>query len=413
MATVRPFKALRYRDASEQVVAPPYDVIGPERRQQLMQSSAHNIVWLTLPEGDGDKYETAAQTLARWIGEGALREDDRPGFYRYVQTFRHPLTGQEVSRTGLIVTLKTEPYEKGVVLPHEQTFPGVKEDRFRLLQATRTHLESIFGLYESNSALQEALGRASFRLVAQLEHPDLPEGYSQRLEVADEPSDTEAISRAFEPLRIWIADGHHRYETALRYGMESGDENSPTRFLPILLVSMEDPGLVILPTHRALTSDPAPDWQSAIGERFDARAVSLSSLLNEMERAADAANPGIGFVNREQAWLITPRQGLDMRSILGEGVSDALANLDVNVLHQALMPAMGFGDAAPEFTHDPRQALDGVERGAYCSAFLLNPPSLAAMSEIANRGEKMPKKSTYFYPKALSGLVMWRIPGGN
>jgi uncharacterized protein (DUF1015 family) len=174
MATVRAFRATRFARLIPEVVAPPYDVIDDSMRQELAARNPYNIVHLTLPEGGDDRYARAARLLQHWLSEGVLRQDHDPAIYRYVQRFFDPLSGSTRTRTGYFVLLHTEPYENGVVLPHEQTFPGVKEDRYRLLQATRTHLETIFGLFEDTPAFQEAIADLMWEPLAQIEGDDLP-----------------------------------------------------------------------------------------------------------------------------------------------------------------------------------------------------------------------------------------------
>jgi len=404
MATIRAFRATRFARLIPEVVAPPYDVIDDTLRQELAARNPYNIVHLTLPEGGDDRYARAARLLQHWLAEGVLRQDPDPAIYRYVQRFHDPLSGSMRTRTGYFVLLHTEPYENGVVLPHEQTFPGVKEDRYRLLQATRTHLETIFGLFENTPAFQEAIADAMWEPLAQVEGDDLPEGSFHKLERITNPVEVSRFERAFANARVWIADGHHRYETALRYGQTYGADGSPERFVPILLVPLDDPGLVILPTHRVLAELPPgtpAEWQARLQGEFECIPVAHEAVLEQM---AQHGGEAIGFVWREGAWLIRPKMYPPV-----QGLPDALIRLDSWVLHERIMPALGYTEPQKRYTRSAEDALESVRTGAAQAAFLLNPPPLRALQQIASAGGKMPHKSTYFHPKVLSGLILWQV----
>ncbi len=404
MATIRAFRALRYARLIPEVVAPPYDVIDASERARLASLSPYNIVHLTLPEGGEERYQRARKLLEHWQAEGVLQPDPEPALYRYSQRFIDPLTGAARTRTGYFVLLHTEPYEQGVVLPHEHTFPGVKEDRFRLLEATRTHLEAIFGLYEPTPALEEALTEALWEPIAHLEGDDLPEGRQHRLERLTNPVVVNRIEQAFREARIWIADGHHRYETALRFGQQYGRDGSPERFLPILLVPIDDAGLVILPTHRILMQLPpgTPDeWRARIEPPFEVQSVPPDALPDGVLTSGGRA---VGFLWREGAWLIRPRAFEPVPD-----VPEVLTRLDAWWLHERLLPALGAESVEVRYTRSLDEAIGAVERGEGAAVFLLSPPSLTTLQQVAQVGGRMPHKSTYFYPKVLSGLVMWRI----
>jgi len=404
MATVRAFRATRFARLIPEVVAPPYDVIDDALRQELAARNPYNIVHLTLPEGGDERYARAARLLQHWLSEGVLRQDPDPAIYRYTQRFFDPLSGSTRARTGYFVLLHTEPYENGVVLPHEQTFPGVKEDRYRLLQATRTHLETIFGLFEDTPAFQEAIADLMWEPLVQIEGDDLPEGVFHKLERITNPVEVSRFERAFAHACVWIADGHHRYETALRYGQNYGTDGSPERFVPILLVPLDDPGLVILPTHRVLAELPPgtpAEWQARLQTEFECMPVAHETVLEQM---AQLGGEAIGFVWREGAWLIRPKAYPPV-----QGLPDALTRLDSWVLHERVMPALGYREPQKTYTRSAEDALNAVRTGAMQAAFLLNPPPLRALQQIASAGGKMPHKSTYFHPKVLSGLILWQV----
>ncbi|MDW8105929.1 MAG: DUF1015 domain-containing protein [Armatimonadota bacterium] len=404
MATVRAFCATRFARLIPEVVAPPYDVIGESQRAELAARNPYNIVHLTLPEGGEERYERAARLLSYWLREGILRQDPEPAIYRYTQRFTDPLTQTQRTRTGYFVLLYTEPYEAGIVLPHEHTFPGVKEDRFRLLQATRTHLEAIFGLFENTPTFQEAVSSILWEPIAHLEGDELPEGIAHTLERTTDLVAVSRIERAFEGARVWIADGHHRYETALRFGQTYGTDGSPERFLPILLVPLDDPGLVILPTHRVLGELPpgTPEqWQTRLSSEFEIAPTTHERVLSEMARAEGTA---VGFVWREGAWLIRPKAYPPVA-----GLPEALTRFDAWVLHERILPALGYHEPSKSYTRSAEEAIHKVRSGTAAAAFLLNPPPLSTLQQVASAGAKMPHKSTYFYPKVLSGLIMWQV----
>jgi uncharacterized protein (DUF1015 family) len=334
VADVRPFRAERYDEAKagplELLVAPPYDVISPAERDDYLARSPYNVVHLTLPEDEA----WAARDLATWRAQGALARDAEPGAWLLSQEYTGP-DGIRRTRSGLVASLRAEPYDRGVVLPHERTHAGPKEGRLRLLRATRTQLEPLFFLYEGDPvALPDR-------------QPDLASG-GDRLWRVDEVPD-------FERMQLLIADGHHRYETALAYAAEGG---SP--YLMAVLVPTRQEGLTIFPTHR-------------IAEHVNgARGTPIDEPGEEL--------PGVVLYRRGRYELIE---------------SDAL---DVEVVDRL----------APEgVTYTPRrdEAVATVDRGEAEAAFLLRPTRIEDVWAVARRGETMPQKSTYFFPKLTSGLL--------
>jgi uncharacterized protein (DUF1015 family) len=334
VADVRAFRAERYEEAEagplETLVAPPYDVITPAEREEYLARSPYNVVHLTLPDDE----EQAARDLADWRARGVLARDADPGAWLLSQDYTGP-DGIARTRSGLVASLRAQPYEDAVVLPHERTHAGPKEGRLRLLRATRTQLEPIFLLYEGDPvALPDRT-------------PDLQSG-GDRLWRVDEVPD-------FTSGQLLIADGHHRYETALAYAAEGG---SP--FLMVVLVPTRQEGLTIFPTHR-------------VAEHVNGA------------RGTPIAEPG-----EELPGVVLYRAG---RYELLE--SDAL---DVEVVDRL----------APEgVTYTPRreEAVATVDRGDAEAAFLLRPTRIEDVWDVARRGETMPQKSTYFFPKLTSGLL--------
>jgi uncharacterized protein (DUF1015 family) len=334
MAVVKPFRAERYDEQSagplEQLVAPPYDVISPEERAELLARSPYNVVHLTLP----DTEEEAGAAIADWRRRGVIARDEEPAYWFLSQDYVGP-DGVARNRSGLVASLRAEPYENRVVLPHERTHSGPKEGRLRLLRATRTELEPIFLLYEGDPLEPPA------------REPDLQSGGDKLWRIGAAPN--------FEQTELLIADGHHRYETALAYAQEGG---SP--YLMVVLVPTRQEGLTIFPTHRV-----AEHVNGAGGTPIDEPGDEL---------------PGVVLYRDGRYELLT-----------GDG-------LDVDIVERI----------APQgvtYTSQRGDAVATVDRGDAEAAFLLRPTRIEDVWEVARRGDTMPQKSTYFFPKVTSGLL--------
>lgn len=422
MATIRPFRGLRFTDAAgplADLVAPPYDVISPEEREVLAGKNPHNVVELTLPQGAPDdrskfvKYAKSAALLAEWRRQGVMQVEDGPAFYRYTQWFTIPGSDDTIVRRSIISLIKTEPYEKGVVLPHEQTFPKHKEDRLRILEATRSHLECIFGLFEDEGgSLFHQIDRAPGDVVADVTTDD---GVRHLLETLDDPATVAALVQGMADKKVWIADGHHRYETACTFREMQGPKPDliAEDFMMMALSSMSDPGLVLLPTHRIVKNMPITGrvLESELKRFFNVREMPNGRLLEEMEelnrpdvRVFGVALPG------GMGLLLTLDQPEDVLHWIETDDSPRLKMLDVSILHHVIFDKI-LGLKGLDFfsyTRDPEEALFAVGDGGGAS-FLMNPPTVEDMRLIALGGEKMPQKSTYYYPKILSGLVVWSL----
>lgn len=424
MATIRPFLGLRFSSLAgplEDLVAPPYDVLSPEERDRYAAKNPYNVVHLTLPEALPDdrskfvKYARAAARLEQWRAEGRLVREERPSLYRYTQTFAVPGTDRVLDRQSLIVCIKVEPYEKGVVLPHEQTFPKHKEDRLRILEATRAHLESIYGLFEDDDqAVFQLIRGAAARPAIDVTTED---GVRHRLEIIDDPASVRPIAEALEPKKVWIADGHHRYETAWTFRQMQGDKDGEIAedFMLIALSSISDPGLVLLPTHRILKSYPGSVDEIVMKLRacdlFDVSPEEPARLMPSLEREAASGQRAFGVALPGGRGFVLRVRDLDSLAARIEGTaSERLKKLDVTILHEVIFrQVLGYsGHEFFDYTRDVEEALSAVEQGKPAS-FLMNPPTVDDMRHIALGGEKMPQKSTYYYPKILSGLVLWAL----
>ena len=394
MAVIAPLPALRYDRARvgdlRAVIAPPYDVISPAQQEALYARSPWNVVRLILAR-DPDRAAASARTLREWVAGGVLRRDGSPALYRYAQTFALP-DGAVRTREGVICRLRLEDFSSGIVRPHERTLPGPKKDRLAVMRATGAHLSPIFGLYAApGTRLADVLGPAAAPDVDVTEEG----GERHRLWRITDAAAIARLQAALAPETIVIADGHHRYETALAYRDELGGAGSSGSVLAFLC-SMDDPGLVVLPTHRLVRgplSCPADALVERLGERF------AVAPLPSAPRAGGEID------------LLLPDRRLRLRA--GPEAHAALAHLpaavrglDLSLLHGAILgPILGVEVDALAFTHDDAEAAAAVERGEAAAAFCLNAPTLAAVRAVCMAGELMPEKSTYFYPKLASGLV--------
>lgn len=421
MPEIRPFRGLRYTAEAGDLsllVAPPYDVLSPAERDRFASESRYNIVHLTLPEQQPEdrskfvKYARSAATLAEWRREGAMAVEETPVFYRYTQRFNIEGVPDVLTRTALIALIKVEPYDKGVVLPHEQTFPKHKEDRLRILEATRSHLECIFGLYEDpDGAINNTIVGAPTS--GTVEVPQAI-GSSHRLEPISDPDVVARLVQLLADRKVWIADGHHRYETALNFRQMLGDQPGEVAedYMMMALTSMSDPGLVLLPTHRMVhgITLSADQIRERLAQEFEIEETHSSRLWSELDRAHQQGKRMFGVaLEGGHGLLLTPR---DFESLTGVEGSDsqALNSLDVTILHRVILERLlgvqGLDNIG--YTRDAREAERTANQGGVVS-FLMNPPSVEDMRTIALGGEKMPQKSTYYFPKILSGLVLWSL----
>ncbi|HEY0868465.1 MAG TPA: DUF1015 domain-containing protein [Fimbriimonas sp.] len=422
MAAIRPFRALRFSaDAGSlnALVAPPYDVLSPAEREDYAARSPHNIVHLTLPEQHPDdrskyvKYARSAARLAEWRREGTLALEESPSIYRYTQSFWLPGIEEAFVRTSLVTLIKVEPYEKGIVLPHEQTFPKHKEDRLRILEATRAHLECIYGLFEDPSGeVLKALREAPAGSAAEVEM----DGVQNELEPITDAAAVARLVGLLADKKVWIADGHHRYETAWAFRQSVGEKDGevPEDYMMMALSSMSDPGLVLLPTHRMLKGFPLSRQQTVarLEELFHAEEHNSRRIVDLIAgahargvRAFGAVFPG-GI-----SYLLTPKDEAELLSRNNYEGSDDLKKLDVTLLHNVILEnLLGVkGLDSVSYTRDPHEAIREADQGGIDVAFLMNPPSVGDMKRIAMGGEKMPQKSTYYYPKLTSGLLLWSL----
>jgi len=414
LARIEPFRALRYTAAAgplADLIAPPYDVIDEPERARLAASSPANAIHLELPRGERP-YETAAALLSRWQKDGWLAVDREPGVLLYAQTFATERGSAE--RWGVLVALQLEPLDGGVVLPHERTLAAPKADRLSLIRACRTNLSPIFGMVDV--PLDLAGQAVAAEPIASFEDRA---GIGHRLWRLAEPTAVARLRDRIAAEQVFIADGHHRYETALAYrderrAADAAPGSKPYDFVLAYLCSTRDPGLVVLPTHRLLAGAPgdeeilAPLRGKLALESFTDPAALARAIASG---PSPAGRPRVGLVRRGAAasWQIAVEPGSGGERGLA-ALPAPLRSLDVSLLHEVVLP----GIAADRFsyTHDVREALAAVASGSAELAALVPPPRVEDVLAISRAGLTMPQKSTYFHPKVLTGLAFHRLDDG-
>jgi len=392
VAVVRPLQGLRYDPARAGdpglLLAPPYDIITPSEQAELHARSPYNVVRLILPE-EADRGAAAARTLREWIERGLLVSDPTPAVYVYSQRFSLP-DGTTRRRDGLLCRLRLEEFSTGIVLPHERTLPGPKADRLAILRATGANLSPIFGLYaRPGEPLRELVGALGDPVV------DV-NGWHQLWRVTD-CATIDRIERALAPETIIIADGHHRYETALQYRDEQRG-NQAAEYVLAYLANMEEEGVAILPTHR-LVRGPLSLAPGRLEERLRESFEAEPPASGRRRQAGE-----IDCLLADRRLRLRPRPATLARLA---HLPPVLRTLDVELLHRTILePILGVAAAGLEFTHDDEEAAEAVAAGRAAAAFLLNAPPIAAVRAVCLAGELMPEKSTYFYPKLATGLVL-------
>ncbi len=427
MPVVRPFRALRYDAESvgalDRVISPPYDVVSAEERVALAARDPRNVIRIELPvEEPGEepeaRYRRAARLLAAWRSDGTLRKDPRPSLYVYEQTYRVPGGGEERSQRGVFARLRLEPLgPTSGVRPHERTLAAAREDRYRLLRATGTNISPVVVLHEADATTDHLLSGVAATPATAEALDDA--GVRHRLWVVPEggPHDLAGAVAALGERPVTIADGHHRYETALRYRDErrmtrSCEEDPAFDYVLALFLSADQP-LTVLPTHRILAGvdgtarrnlrDRLPEWFDVASVDTPAEVVRRLGLSS----AAPGGRGRFGYLSSDEALVLEARAStVDRRD--GDA-RDPAAALDVAILGRALESLAGIGPeqlaaGVVTYTHDVDEAVRAAAAGAV--VFLLEPTPVRSVLEVAAAGGVMPQKSTYFHPKAATGLVL-------
>jgi uncharacterized protein (DUF1015 family) len=397
MVIFKPFKGLiPSLDPEEDIsqrISPPYDVIDDHELEEL-RADPFNVTRITLNSQEG-RYLQAAKEMMGWISSGKLKQDEEACFYLYQQSFLND--GRRLTRTGLVGVLSLEPYDNRMVIPHEETISKVKEDRLRLLEDTETHSESIFGLYHHSEIPIEELLSSSEKLFETEDHDAVIHSFHRI-------SDPEMVSRIQSMMMsrtVLIADGHHRYETALKYSQEHEGEEEKS-FVLTTLVSSDDQGMILLPTHRLL-SDLDMEEEELL-ERMRERLIveSMDDFPSLRSRVAEKEHMGFGLITRSKRMYYAFLEELPTESVLW--AIDAYACQEI-----IFKSVLGDKIFNIEYEESCKEARNKVMRGRSDLAILLGSPKLDEIWKIAGEGIKMPKKSTFFYPKIWSGFVYYSM----
>jgi uncharacterized protein (DUF1015 family) len=435
MAKIYPFKALRYDPAKvslAQVVTQPYDKISPAMQDHYYAASPYNLVRIILGRaeaGDDDKssvYSRAAASLEHWRAEQVLAQDEQPSIYLYTQSFKVPgdPAGTELERRGFIAAGQLEDYDKKVVFRHEQTLSKPKADRLNLLRATQAHFGQIFMLYSDPAGAVDST-------LQQNRPPDVEVrdeyGVVHRLWKVSDPATIQKVQSAMDDKKLIIADGHHRYETALNYRNEmrqraSANGNAPYERLMMTFVNMDSPGLLVLPTHRVafgLSDFNVAAMKTKLEKYFDIEElgpVSDVKLAVDRLRQTGEKKTALLAITANGAFLLRSRPSQESPTL--DGQSERQRGLDVVQLHKLVLEeTLGMSEEDIrnqkhlKYVREANDAAEEVRRGANV-AFLMNPVRMEQVRDIAFGGEVLPQKSTDFYPKLLSGLTIYSLEDG-
>jgi uncharacterized protein (DUF1015 family) len=441
MAEIIPFRGILYNPRKinnmADIVAPPFDIISEQEQLEYHESHPHNIIRLTLGmthENDistNNRYTRAANCFNKWLSERIMKRDKTPAFYLTAMEF--PFENRMVTRYGLIALIGLEPFENGVVLPHEKTFPNVKSERLELMKACHANLSPIFSLYSDNENLVlDKLKNTTFNKTADNVFTD-NNGQKHMLWRITDKAVHRYVSEALKDKIIYIADGHHRYETALNYrdwlSTEHPNFNGdhPANYVMMYLCSMEDPGLIVLPAHRMLNEVSAAARGSLIkkaksyfdiitipykdDQRAEARAQFISTLTSNNSKNCI----GVFMKDRRELYLLTLKPGV-MDQMFTDELPEVIRNIDVTVLSRLIfMEILGFDQSRHDnekliaYSSIAKDAIDAVDAGRHDITFILNPTKIQQVRDIAEAGLIMPRKATYFFPKVITGQVLNKL----
>ena len=431
MADIQAFRGIRYDlghvGSLSDVIAPPYDVIGAELQETLYKKHPCNIIRLDLNReepGDNEaqnKYTRAARFLSTWRGEGVLFEEAQPATYVYHQEY--VVDGQRYVRKGFMARCRVERFGEGKIFPHEETMSGPKQDRLLLTRATKANLSQIFGLYPDPEFSAQDLLEKAIVGATPLEATDHL-GVINRIWPVTDLAVIASLAKAMGPKPIFIADGHHRYETACNYRDEvaaaSGGalpSHHPANFVLMMCIGMNDPGLIVLPTHRLFRGLPeltSGELISRLGACFATRLMGEGSDLahtvwEEIATADDQGSIGF-FAKKDERWVLATITDAGRRRMaeLAKDQSEDWRGLGVAILHRLVVENLLDGKSLPKpgYVHLVDEVIEGVESDDYQLAALVMPATVEHIRRISEHGERMPAKSTYFYPKLLAGLVI-------
>ena len=437
MAAITPFRGILYNpdtiDSSADVTTPPYDVISPAEQAAYYNRHPHNVIRLILGQAratdttSDNPHTRSADYYAKWRRDGVLIQEKQPALYLKAISFPHE--GATITRYGLIALVGLEPFEKRIILPHEKTFSKVRSERLELMKATHCNFCPIFSLYPDDGGILDTLVKAVEGSAPSVEFFDDP-GHRHRLWPIFDPAIHRQVAGAMHTKRLFIADGHHRYETALNFRdyLKTTDpsfsERHPANHVLMYLCSMSDPGLIILPAHRLIKAVSADERERALvsaRDFFDVtdypftaanRQAVEQTFVEALQAQTERQCFGIYGRNASTFHRLTLKTGVMERMFAAE-LDRSLLSLDVTVLTRLMfMHILGFdrqrldNEKLIGYASTADRALRAIDKGAYDVAFILNPTRIEQVQHVASKGLIMPRKSTYFYPKVKSGLVM-------
>lgn len=420
MANIRPFKALRFNTEKagdiKSLCCPPYDIVSEKEREELLLKNEYNIIRLELPVGE-NRYEKTGKLLNEWIDKDILRKDTEEGYYVYREEFS--VGGKAYSFIGFMTELEAVPFSEGIVLPHEETLSKAKKDRFELFKATNCNFSQIYALYNDEGEVEKILKEVSDGTPVHSFTDD--SGVCHSLWIINDEKTKNRLTEIFADKKLYIADGHHRYETSVNYKnylYENGsisDKNEGGNFVLTMLVSMESDGLVVFPTHRIvrdLESFSRTEILEKAKDVFEITAITSEKVDESLEKLYNSGEKAFVMYSKEGYDLFVLRD-IEFSKKRHPGSSEAYAGLDVNVLHSLLLEDV-FGIDKENMANQKNliytklraEAEEAVNKGTANCAFILNPTKVSEIRDTSLCGEKMPQKSTYFYPKLITGLVM-------
>lgn len=430
MATIIPFQGLRYNpdkvDNLANVVTPPYDVIDDAAQARYYAQHPANVIrlelGLTYPQdtAGNNRYSRANHYLEKWLEEKTLIPDPQPSLYLYEQEYT--AKGKQISRTGLVCGLKVEPYESGTILPHEETLSKPKADRLQLMRSTHSNFSSIFGLYsDPNYEVIHLLREGTKTLPPDIDIID-EAGESHRIWVIKNDGILDQIVEFFRSKQVYIADGHHRYETALEFAQEMAEHGQiGYDYVLTTLVNVYDPGLLVLPTHRVvgnLSELTVKSIQERLSPLFAVEEIgTLDDLSHLMVRLEEQkGHPVFGMASGEKLYFLTLKDWESAARLLPSERSSSWKSLDVAILDNLILDNMlGIGESQRRsqdnlaYSRSEEWVITQIKNRTYQLGFFLNPTQVQEIVNVAEARDKMPQKSTYFYPKLLTGLVINKL----
>lgn len=423
MAVIKPFRGMRY-DTSKageisKLCCPPYDIISEKQRLDYINENEYNIIRLELPKDGENPYQNASDILNMWRDKGILIHEDKPAIYIYEEEFN--AYSERKSIKGVIARVKLEEFSKGIILPHEFTLSKAKEDRFNLMKATNCNFSQIYALYMEEKHLTLKTIDECSQCTPELEFTD-SDDVTHRLWIVTDEKIINKLVYDFAHRRLYIADGHHRYETALNYRnycRENGisKEGDAQDYQMIYLVDMDHPGLVVFPTHRLVRDLPDFDKNKMLElceKYFEITAYNgTENMESELAKRYDEGKKAFGFYCGNGEWYLLVLKDIDVMSQFLPNLCTASQRLDVSVLHTLILENI-FGIDKENMANQVNltytkffdEAVSLVDSGEFQCSFVLNPTRVSEIRDVAAAGEKMPQKSTYFYPKMITGMVM-------